>query len=109
MTWPPASTVWPAAPDNLQSSAILPSLTPTSPRNAGMPEPSTISPFLINRSYAIGAPPLSRCASCYFLPRTIAQECRGPRRNLLAAARRQSPAHARGQRDQDQTFDFLGF
>src|SRR5260370_27570561 len=62
MTWPPTSTVWPAAPDNLPVSAILPSLAATSPRNAGIPEPSTISPFLINRSYAIGAPPLSRCA-----------------------------------------------
>ena len=29
-------------------------LMPTSPRNAGIPEPSTISPFLISRSYAIG-------------------------------------------------------
>jgi hypothetical protein len=32
-------------------------LMPTSPRNAGIPEPSTISPFLISRSYAIAIPP----------------------------------------------------
>src|ERR1700726_3659017 len=29
---------------------------PTSPRNAGIPEPSTIRPFLISRSYAIATP-----------------------------------------------------
>src|SRR6266851_6310365 len=109
MTWPPASTVWPAAPDSLPRSAILPSLTPTSPLNAGIPEPSTIRPFLISRSYAMGAPPLSLCGCCYFLSRTIAQECRGPRQNSRAAAtrytagsgegaaRRQSRAHAREQ------------
>src|SRR6516225_10288057 len=57
MTWPPASTVCPAAPDSLPSSAILPSLTATSPIKDGMPEPSTIRPFLISRSYAIGTPP----------------------------------------------------
>src|SRR6266581_645889 len=120
MTWPPASTVWPAAPESLPSSAILPSLTPTSPLNAGIPEPSTIRPFLISRSYAIGAPPLSLCACCYFLSRTIAQECRRPRQKLRAVAMRYTavPAkarraaslarHARRQRDQDQTFDFLG-
>ena len=42
------------APLNLPISTILPFLMPTSPRNAGMPEPSTTSPFLISRSYAIG-------------------------------------------------------
>src|SRR5437660_896649 len=57
MTWPPTSTVCPAAPDNLPVSAILPSLTATSPRNAGIPEPSTMRPFLISRSYAIVFPP----------------------------------------------------
>ncbi len=46
--------VFEAGPDNLPISAILPSLTPTSPRKAGIPEPSTTRPFLINRSYAIG-------------------------------------------------------
>src|SRR6266478_9405142 len=86
MTWPPTSTVWPAAPESLPSSAILPSLTPTAPLNAGMPEPSTIRPFLISRSYAICAPPLPLCRCCYFLSRTIAQECRGPCQNLRAAA-----------------------
>src|SRR5712671_6147300 len=97
MTCPPASTVWPAAPESLPSSAILPSLTPTSPLNAGIPEPSTIRPFLISRSYAMGAPPLSLCGCCYFLSRTIAQECRGPRQNSRAAATRYTavPAKAR--------------
>src|ERR1700730_2083897 len=52
--WPSASIVFVAVPDSLPISAILPSLTPTSPRNAGIPEPSTTRPFLINRSYAIG-------------------------------------------------------
>src|SRR5712691_7671357 len=119
MTCPPASTVWPAAPESLPSSAILPSLTPTSPLNAGIPEPSTIRPFLISRSYAMGAPPLSLCGCCYFLSRTIAQECRGTaakfarggharhRHSGEGAARRQSRAHARKQRDQGQAFDFL--
>ena len=41
-------------PESLPISTILPFLMPTSPRNAGIPEPSTISPFLISRSYAIG-------------------------------------------------------
>src|SRR5260370_36018709 len=45
-----------AGPLSLPISAILPFLIPTSPRNAGIPEPSTIRPFLINRSYAIAAP-----------------------------------------------------
>src|SRR6266436_6578459 len=53
-TRPSASIVRVAGPDNLPISAILPSLTPTSPRKAGIPEPSTTRPFLINRSYAIG-------------------------------------------------------
>src|SRR6266536_2783353 len=97
MTCPPTSTVWPAAPESLPSSAILPSLTPTSPLNAGIPEPSTIRPFLISRSYAIGFPPLSRCACCYFLPRTIAQECRGPRQNLRAAVMRYTAVPAKKQ------------
>src|SRR5437762_4356941 len=51
---PAASIVLLAGPDNLPISTILPSLTPTSPRNAGMPEPSTTRPFLISKSYAIG-------------------------------------------------------
>src|SRR3981189_2704300 len=46
--------VFEAGPDSLPISAILPSLTPTSPRKAGIPEPSTTRPFLISRSYAIG-------------------------------------------------------
>src|SRR5438309_8602791 len=46
--------VFSAGPDNLPISTILPSLTPTSPRKAGMPEPSTTRPFLISKSYAIG-------------------------------------------------------
>src|SRR5712691_693070 len=47
--------VFVAAPDSLPNSTILPSLTPTSPRKAGNPEPSTMRPFLISRSYAIGS------------------------------------------------------
>src|ERR1019366_4347816 len=50
---PLASTVRVAGPLSLPISAILPFRTPTSPRNAGMPEPSTTRPFLISRSYAI--------------------------------------------------------
>ena len=49
------SSVWPGR-DNLPISAILPSLTPTSPRKDGIPEPSTIRPFLISRSYAMVIP-----------------------------------------------------
>src|SRR5690242_17877364 len=45
-----------AGPLSFPISAILPFLTPTSPRNAGIPEPSTIRPFLISRSYAIATP-----------------------------------------------------
>ena len=37
-------------------SVILPSLIPTSPRKAGIPDPSTMRPFLISRSYAIAIP-----------------------------------------------------
>src|SRR6266567_8541550 len=53
--------VFAATPGSLPNSTILPSLTPTSPRKAGSPEPSTMRPFLISRSYAIGFPP--RCGS----------------------------------------------
>src|SRR5467141_218308 len=55
-TRPSASIVRVAGPLNLPISAILPSLTPTSPRNAGIPEPSTIRPLRISRSYAIIIP-----------------------------------------------------
>src|SRR6185312_6357098 len=55
---PEASTVRVAGPLSLPISAILPLRTPTSPRNAGMPEPSTTRPFLISRSYAIWMPSL---------------------------------------------------
>src|SRR5689334_15009390 len=51
---PWASTVRVAAPLNLPMSAILPSFTPTSPRKAGIPDPSTMRPLRINRSYVIG-------------------------------------------------------
>src|SRR5437763_10863338 len=51
---PSASIVWLTGPLNLPISTILPFLTPTSPRKAGIPEPSTTRPFLISRSYAIG-------------------------------------------------------
>src|ERR1700730_15166277 len=54
---PSASIVRVAAPLSLPISTILPFLMPTSPRNAGIPEPSTISPFVNSRSYAIGFPP----------------------------------------------------
>src|SRR6201987_6216229 len=42
------------APLNLRISTVLPVVTATSPRKAGIPEPSTTRPFLISRSYAIG-------------------------------------------------------
>src|SRR5580704_17723089 len=71
-TAPAASTVRAAVPLNLPISTILPSLTPTSPRYAGIPEPSTTRPLRINRSYAIGLSPLSGSPSA--LPeRTVAQ------------------------------------
>src|SRR5215467_12527112 len=55
-TRPSASIVRFEGPLNLPSSTILPSLTPTSPRKDGIPEPSTMRPFLISRSYAIAFP-----------------------------------------------------
>src|ERR1700733_5983730 len=55
---PCASTVRVADPLNLPISAILPSFTATSPRNADMPEPSTTRPLRINKSYVIGFLPL---------------------------------------------------
>src|SRR5437764_1958173 len=57
MTCPPASTVCPATPESLPISTILPSLTATSPWNDGIPEPSTMRPLRIKRSYAIDVPP----------------------------------------------------
>src|SRR6478672_8819985 len=51
---PCASTTRDADPLSLPISAILPSFTATSPRNGGIPEPSTIRPLRINRSYVIG-------------------------------------------------------
>src|ERR1051326_5394581 len=93
--WPPASTVCPAAPESLPISTILPSLTPTSPWNDGIPEPSTINPFLISRSYAIGFPPLSRFA-LKALAQTIAQQPRGSRRNLRAPQRTLAPPKNHG-------------
>src|SRR5436190_23145442 len=63
-TRPSASTVWPAAPDNLPISTILPSLIATSPWKPGMPEPSMMRPFRINTSYAISVPPRS-CRANY--------------------------------------------
>src|SRR4051812_22958055 len=50
---PSASMVRVAAPLILPISTILPSLTARSPRKAGIPEPSTMRPLRINRSYAI--------------------------------------------------------
>jgi hypothetical protein len=38
-------------------------LTPTSPRKDGIPEPSTIRPFLISRSYAIAFPFFAQVAT----------------------------------------------
>src|SRR5215472_4748732 len=54
-TRPSASIVRRAGPLNLPSSTILPSLIPTSPWKEGIPEPSTMRPFLISRSYAIAS------------------------------------------------------
>src|SRR5262249_24109672 len=53
---PSASIVRSAGPLNLLISAIFPALTATSPQKAGIPEPSTIRPLRINRSYAIATP-----------------------------------------------------
>src|ERR1700730_1551623 len=50
---PSASMVRDAAPLILPISTILPSLTARSPRKAGIPEPSTMRPLRISRSYAI--------------------------------------------------------
>src|SRR5215469_13197249 len=55
-TRPSASIVRLAGPLNLPISAIFPFLTETSPRNAGIPEPSTMRPSRIRRSYAIASP-----------------------------------------------------
>src|SRR5262245_24037978 len=52
-TRPAASLVRAAASRSLPSATILPWWTATSPRKAGIPEPSMIRPFLIRRSYAI--------------------------------------------------------
>src|SRR5207248_9216772 len=51
-----------AAPFDLPTPTILPSLTATSAWNAGSPEPSTTRPFLMSRSNAIAFPPAGRCA-----------------------------------------------
>src|SRR4029450_7868139 len=45
-----------AAPSTLPRATTLPSLTPTSPAKPGLPEPSTIVPPVILRSYVIAAP-----------------------------------------------------
>src|SRR4051795_9518423 len=78
---PAASIVLLAGPDNLPISTILPSLTPTSPRKAGMPEPSTTRPFLISKSYAIG-----------FLLALGSAAARPDRQHLTTQFRRQSRA-----------------
>src|SRR6478736_2393361 len=64
-TRPSASIVRVAGPLSLPISAILPSLTPTSPRNPGIPEPSTMRPLRINRSYAIAIPFFDRSKEVY--------------------------------------------
>src|SRR4051795_9796664 len=51
-----------AAPFDLPTPTILPSLTATSAWNAGSPEPSTTRTFLMSRSNAIAFPPAGRCA-----------------------------------------------
>src|SRR6202048_760213 len=60
-----------AAPAYLPTPTILPFCTATSAANAGSPEPSTMRPFLISRSYAILLPP--RCPPL----RPSAAACRG--------------------------------
>src|SRR6202162_6161002 len=62
---PSASTVWSAAPESLPSSTILPFLTATSPWKDGIPEPSTMRPLRIKRSYAIGVPPRLPRPACW--------------------------------------------
>src|ERR1700730_11951554 len=101
--WPSASIVFVAVPDSLPISAILPSLTPTSPRNAGIPEPSTTTPFLISKSYAIGfllkAGPRRRDRSGSTLPRNfpakaaLSQHGSGPSHAKGHTARRQGSIH----------------
>src|SRR5438093_8757344 len=61
-TRPSASMVRAAVSRSLPIATILPLLTATSPRKAGMPEPSMMRPFLIMRSYAIGCSSL-RCVA----------------------------------------------
>src|SRR5262249_7362610 len=55
-TRPSASMERTAAPRSLPISVILPLRTPTSARNAAMPEPSITRPFLIKRSYVMFSP-----------------------------------------------------
>src|SRR5215467_15605316 len=52
-TRPSASIVRDAESRSLPIATIFPLVTATSPRKAGMPEPSMTRPFLIRRSYAI--------------------------------------------------------
>src|ERR1700730_337570 len=97
--WPSASIVFVAVPDSLPISAILPSLTPTSPRNAGIPEPSTTTPFLISKSYAIGfllkAGPRRRDRFGSTLPRNF------PAKAALSQ-HGSGPSHAKGHTERRQ-------
>src|SRR5579875_3389929 len=71
----------PAGPDSRPSSTILPPATATSPQKAGSPEPSTMRPFRISRSYLIATPFSARvsavCALCASVARTATRECPG--------------------------------
>src|SRR3954451_20239002 len=70
---PSASIVFVAGLESLPISAILPSLTPTSARKLGIPEPSTTRPFLIKRSYAIASSHARRRRPRPALARTVAR------------------------------------
>ena len=61
-TMPSASIVRSAGARMRPISATRPSLTPTSPRKRGIPEPSTIVPLRIRRSKVIGRPSRLRVA-----------------------------------------------
>src|SRR3954469_20087909 len=87
---PAASPVRAAAPFILPISTILPSFTPTSPRNAGIPEPSTMRPLRINRSYVILVWPPHTGPPAATLPQ-IDEECStvgGGGKVMVEAARR---------------------
>src|SRR5215212_5095823 len=64
-TWPPASIFSIPLPFTLPTSTIVSSLIPTSPKNQGLPVPSTRRPFSITRSSTAAAyRTFPRAATC---------------------------------------------